>query len=72
VKIYLIRRIRTRRGPKKAAVAVAHSLFVRCFMLAKTGQVYRELGSTYFDERRKQPLPSGCWADSSNSAMRFP
>jgi transposase len=50
------RRIRSRRGPKKAAVAVAHSLFVRCFMLAKTGQEYRELGSTYFDERRKQAI----------------
>lgn len=49
-------RIRARRGPKKAVVAVAHSLFVRCFMLVKAGQEYHELGSTYFDERRKQAV----------------
>lgn len=50
------RRIRSRRGPKKAAVAVAHSLFVRCFMLVATGAEYHELGPTYFDERRKETL----------------
>jgi len=50
------RRIRARRGPKKAAVAAAHSLFVRCFMLAATGEEYRELGGNYFDERRKQAV----------------
>ncbi len=50
------RRLRARRGPKKAAVAVAHSLFVRCFMLVATGQEYQELGSSYYDERRKQAI----------------
>lgn len=50
------RRIRSRRGPKKAAVAVAHSLFVRCFMLVATGAEYHELGPTYFDQRRKETL----------------
>jgi transposase len=50
------RRIRSRRGPKKAAVAVAHSLFVRCYMLAATGQVYRDLGGAYFDQRRKDAI----------------
>ena len=47
------RRLRARRGPKKAAGAVAHSLFVRCFMLASKGGTYQDLGPTYFDERRK-------------------
>ena len=50
------RRLRARRGPKKAAVAVAHSLFVRCFMLVATGQQYHELGANYFDERRKEAV----------------
>jgi transposase len=50
------RRLRSRRGPKKAALAVAHSLFVRCVMLAQTGQAYHELGSNYFDEHRKQAI----------------
>jgi transposase len=48
------RRLRASRGPKKAAVAVAHSQFVRCVMMARTGASYRELGGTYFDERRRE------------------
>jgi transposase len=50
------RRLRTRRGAKKAAMAVAHSLFVRCVMLARSGASYRELGGSYFDERRKDAI----------------
>jgi transposase len=50
------RRIRAHRGPKKAAVAVAHSLFVRCFMLVAKGTPYHELGATFFDERRKEAV----------------
>ena len=48
------RRVQTHRGPKKAAGAVAHSLFVRCFVLASRGGTYQDLGPTYFDERRKE------------------
>ena len=48
------RRIRSHRGPKKAAVAVGHSLFVRCFQLVADGTEYFDLGGTYYDERRKE------------------
>ena len=50
------RRIKSRRGAKKAAVAVAHSLLVRCHMLVATGAAYRDLGPAYFDERRKDAI----------------
>lgn len=50
------RRIRFRRGAKKAAVAVGHSLFVRCFELVAQGTQYRELGGTYFDQRRTDSI----------------
>jgi len=50
------RRICSRRGAKKAATAVAHSLFVRCFVITNTGECYRELGPTYFDQRRKDAV----------------
>ena len=50
------RRIQVRRGPRKAAVAVAHSLFVRCFLLVARGGEYQELGANYFDERRKDQV----------------
>lgn len=50
------RRLRARRGAKKAAGAVAHSLFVRCFQLVATGAAYQELGGAYFDERKKEAV----------------
>jgi len=50
------RRICSRRGAKKAAVAVGHSLFVRCFELIAQGTTYLELGGTYFDQRRKDSV----------------
>jgi transposase len=50
------RRICARRGAKKAAGAVAHSLFVRCYQMVATGSEYNELGGTYFDQRRKDAV----------------
>jgi transposase len=47
------RRVCSRRGAKKAAVAVGHSLFVRCLELVRQGTEYRDLGGAYFDQRRK-------------------
>ena len=46
------RRIRGRRGPSKAAVAVGHSILVICWHLISTGQTYNDLGGDYFDKRR--------------------
>lgn len=50
------RRICSRRGAKKAAVAVAHSLFVRCFLIATRGTTYLEPGGAYFDDRQKNAV----------------
>jgi hypothetical protein len=50
------RRLCTRRGAKKAALAVAHSLFVRCVEMTRNGSEYAELGGSYFDERKKQAV----------------
>jgi len=50
------RRLCTRRGAKKAALAVGHSLFVRCVEMTRHGTAYQELGGTYFDERKKQAV----------------
>jgi transposase len=48
------RRVCSRRGPKKAAMAVAHSILVRAYHLLKDETEYNELGGRYFDERQKQ------------------
>ena len=45
-------RIRGRRGPAKAAVAVGHSILVICWHLLSTGEIYNDLGGDYFDKRR--------------------
>jgi transposase len=47
-------RLRSRRGPRKAVVAVAHSILIRAYHLLKEGTEYQELGASYFDERDRE------------------
>jgi transposase len=46
------RQIARRRGPNKAAVAVAHSLIELVWHLLTTGEIYQDLGEDYFNARR--------------------
>jgi len=46
-------RLRARRGPKKAIVAVAASLLTAVYFILRDGTEYRDLGGRYFDERDK-------------------
>lgn len=48
------RQIARRRGPNKAAVAVAHSLLDLIWHLLSTGELFHELGDDYF-ARRQDP-----------------
>ena len=50
------RRLAARRGAKKAAVAVGHSILVIAHHLLKNPDVYRDLGPGYFDDRDCQRL----------------
>ena len=43
------RRISRRRGPKRAAIAVAHSLLVIAYHVLRTGTTFEDLGADYFD-----------------------
>jgi transposase len=45
-------RIRGRRGPKKAAVAVAHSILVIAWHLLVRQEAYTDLGADYFVQRQ--------------------
>lgn len=47
-------RIASRRGKKRAVVAVAHSIFIIGFHLVERKETYRELGANYFDQRRPE------------------
>jgi transposase len=46
------RQIARRRGPNKAAIAVAHSLIELVWHLLSTGEVYNDLGEDYFTNRQ--------------------
>ena len=45
-------RIRGRRGPARASVAVGHSILVIIWNLLSTGEIYTDLGADYFEKRR--------------------
>jgi len=47
-------RIRSRRGAKKAIVAVAASILTAAYHMLKTGTPYRDLGPQHFDSRNKE------------------
>lgn len=47
------RRIRARRGGKRAAIAVAHSILTIIYHLIRDGTTYEDLGTNYFEERAR-------------------
>ena len=50
------RRLATRRGPKKAIVAVAHSILVIAYHLLLHDHPFEDLGQTYFDQRQRRTV----------------
>jgi transposase len=44
-------RIARRRGPNKAAIAVAHSILVAVHHMLLTGEIYNDLGAEFFNQR---------------------
>ncbi|OGR20936.1 MAG: IS110 family transposase [Desulfobacula sp. RIFOXYA12_FULL_46_16] len=47
-------RLRSRLGPKKAIVAIAHRILKAIFSIIKHGDTYKELGEMYLVERHKK------------------
>lgn len=52
----LYHRLAGRRGKKRAIVAVAHSILVSSYYMLARHEPYRDLGSGYFDERKKESV----------------
>lgn len=50
------RRFVSRKGKKRAAVVVAHSILEAAYFIIRDGVRYRELGASYFDELKKDHL----------------
>ena len=49
-------RLAARRGKKRAAIAVAHSILVVAYHVLRDGTTYHELGRNYFDEREREAV----------------
>ena len=47
-------RISTRRGRKRADVAVAHSMLIAVYHMLKNGQVFSDLGADYYNQFNKE------------------
>jgi hypothetical protein len=47
-------RIKARRGPKKAILAVAASILTAIYHMLKDGTLYQDLGPNHFDARSKE------------------
>jgi hypothetical protein len=52
----LFRRLTTRRGLKKAMVAVAHSILRIVYHLLIDEHPFEDLGEAYFDQRQRQQI----------------
>lgn len=50
------RRIASRRGPKRAVMAVAHSIAVIIYHILLDHTTYQDLGGNYFDQRDRQVI----------------
>jgi transposase len=50
------RRLLPRKGKKRAAVAVGHSILVIAYHVLAKQEPYRDLGANYFDERARQAV----------------
>jgi transposase len=44
--------IARRRGPNKAAVAIAHAMVIAAWHMLSSGEVYNDLGGDYYEKRR--------------------
>src|SRR5215207_10413845 len=49
-------RLAARRGTKRAAVAVGHTILVIAYHVLNEGDIYRDLGERYFDERDRHAV----------------
>jgi transposase len=50
------RRIKARRGGKKAALAIGRKILEIAYVVLRDGVEYRDLGVTYYDERKKDAV----------------
>ena len=58
------RRIRARRGTKRAVVAVSHTLLIAIYHMLRTNTAYKDLGSDHFDRLACRNSTASRWCGS--------
>lgn len=66
------RRISARRGSKRAAMAVAHSILIIAYHILKKKEPYRELGETYLAEKNRERKVKHHLKELSRLGIEFP
>ena len=66
------RRIRSRRGPMRALVAVEHALIITAWDMLTDGAFYRELGADYYTLRNSESQSPGSPSTPSARLHRHP
>jgi hypothetical protein len=64
-------RLKSRRGPKKAILALAASMLTASYHMLQEGLEYQDLGADHFDRRERASSPNGSsdgWRISAYSA----
>jgi hypothetical protein len=59
-------RIKARRGPKKAIMAVVASILTAIYHMLKDGTMYHDLGCDHF---KRQALPGSLWPDPTRQVF---
>lgn len=62
------RRVATRRGKRRAVIALAHTILVIIYHLLTRHEPYRDRGATYFDDCDRQAVERRWCVASNNSA----
>ena len=52
-------RLRARRGPKRAAMAIVHKILIAAYHILSDNAAYRDLGDTYLDRLEKRRITHG-------------
>ena len=63
-------RLATRRGAKRAQIAVAHSMLVSAYHMLSRDEPYRDLGADWYARRNDEHTPAASCINSSGGRLR--
>lgn len=64
-------KLKARRGPRKAIVAIAHKIGKAIYNIIKNGDVYKDLGESYLDKPNKQRILKGLVKKAEAMGMKL-